>query len=349
MTEQKEIVPAGKPAIAMDRVKSYLLSPEVKERFSDMMGTNGIYYLNQVLITVANSEDLQQCEPKSILVAAMRAASLKLNVDPATGQAWIIPYNGKATLQIGYRGIYELAMRTNLYRFINVIDIYEGETLEENRLTGMHAITGKATGRKVVAYMLYFQLLNGFEKTFVMTVDEIMDHARRYSPTFNGRRSPWNDERERPKMMKKTVLSNGLRKWGRFNTGDKEVLDQIENEQGWMERIPEESEVTIEAQPKKSEPQLMAELGFGDPVTESVTDVHDDNPEPDWDHDVLKALAEKFELAIPRLRSTLKYAEVAMPGNLQTLDYWLTNYKAQRDEGKTPQEAAKIVNSNMHD
>jgi recombination protein RecT len=245
----------------IERVRNYMLSPEVKERFSEMMGANGIYYLNQVMIVVANSEELQKCEPKSILFAAMRAASLRLSVDPSSGQAWIIPYKGKATFQTGYKGIYELALRTNQYRFINVITIYEGEEVIEDRMTGLQTIAGKRTGDNVLGYMLYFRLISGFEKTFYMTREEIKAHAQKYSQSYSYSRSPWNDPVERPKMEKKTVLVNGLRKWGRFNQGDRATLDAIETEQGWTgDDLPDPEQVTVEKPVKKTAAQIMGEL-----------------------------------------------------------------------------------------
>jgi len=265
----------------MTRVKNYMLSPEVKERFSEMMGANGIYYLNQVLILVANSNDLQQCDPKSILISAMRAASLKLSVDPAQGQAWIIPYKGKATFQLGYRGVYELAQRTNLYRFINVIGVYEGEELIENRMTGNHTFGGQRISDKVIAYMLYFQLVNGFEKTFVMTVKEIDEHARRYSAAYHMPKSKWNDPYERPKMEKKTVLMNGLRKWGRFNAADLDTIEQIESDQGWIDRsLPEVNEVSNpEPEPTHSAAQNLSDLGYDGETAETETPDLPEEPE----------------------------------------------------------------------
>ena len=233
MTEQTLALKPERQITPMTRIKNYMLSPEVKERFSDMMGPSGIYYLNQVLIVVANSTTLQQCAPESILISAMRAASLRLSVDPAQGQAWIIPYKGKATFQLGYKGVYELAMRTRLYRYINVSEIYDGEKISQDRFTGMHVISGSKLSNKVIAYMLYFELVDGFKKTFVMTVEEIDAHAARYSQSYNDSRSKWHDPVERPKMEKKTVLSNGLRKWGRFNASDLETINEIEEAQGW--------------------------------------------------------------------------------------------------------------------
>jgi recombination protein RecT len=263
MSDQTAVV--IKPASGIESIKNYMLSPEVKERFTDMMGTNGIYYLNQVMIVVAQSDNLQKCTPKSILVAAMRAASLKLSVDPSRGEAWIIPYSGKASFQLGYRGVYELAMRTNQYRVINVVDIFEGEEIIEDRMTGLHSIGGERTSTKIIAMMLYFRLFNGFEKTFVMTVPEIEKHAQTYSQSYGFADSPWNKNggRERKKMMQKTVLVNGLRKWGRFNPGDQETIETIETEQEWQD-IPEEDAVTEPVNELQNVPtnDLMGQIGF---------------------------------------------------------------------------------------
>ena len=227
-----------------------------------MMGPNGIYYLNQVMILVANSEDLQKCSPQSILISAMRAASLRLSVDPGQGQAWIIPYKNEATFQVGYKGVYELALRTNYYRFINVIDVYEGETITEDRMTGIHHLGGQRKTDNVTHRMLYFQLVNGYEKTFVMSLEEIDQHARHYSRAYSSPRSKWNDPVERPKMERKTVLVNGLRRWGRFNQDDLATLDQIESEQGWTGALPTESEITVVPEVKHTEAENMAALGF---------------------------------------------------------------------------------------
>ena len=265
----------------IERVKNYIMSAEVKERFAEMMGHGGIYYLNQVMIMVANSPRLAECEPKSILISAMRAAALRLPVDPALGQAWIIPYKKTATFQIGYRGIYELAMRTGLYRFVNVITIYEGEEVTQDRMTGQHEISGARTDKTPIGYMLYFQLTTGFEKTFYMTVQEIEAHAARYSQSYNDPRSPWATDRE--KMMMKTVLSNGLRKWGRFQASDLDTLNAIEDAQGWVENdLPEENQVTVPPPaPKRAEAEIMADLGFSDPREDvELDEIAPDEPDP---------------------------------------------------------------------
>jgi recombination protein RecT len=366
-------------------IKSYILSPEVKERFTDMMGSDAMYYLNQVLILVANSDDLQKCSPQSILTSAMRAASLRLSVDPVHGQAWIIPYKNRRTgkdeaqFQLGYKGVYELAMRTNLYRFINVVKVFEGEELIENRMTGNHTIGGHRTGDKVIARMLYFQLFTGFEKTFPMTVKQIEDHAKHYSQAYNSPRSKWNDPMERPKMEDKTVLVNGLRRWGRFNAADKDMLNEIESERTWNSggELPDENTVTIPAPPTRSYSQTMSELGFpGEPEPTKRTDVNMETGEiieaehetvstkPDtqpeliptdkpkanvWSPEALAEIAKNYPgEVVNRIKNVLVYAKAIEPGSpmLEVLT-WYGFYREARGQDKTPAEASAIADSKL--
>lgn len=269
MSEQTAIQP--RPETGLAKIRNTIMSAKIKERFAEMMGDDSIYYLNQVMILVVNDENLQRCSPQSILTSAMRAASLKLDLDKAKGQAWIIPYKGKAEFQLGYKGLYDMAIRTNQYRALNIVTVYEGETLIENRMTGILNLGGHKTGDRVQGYMLYFELFNGFTKTFYMTVEEIEEHAAAYAQGYKNPRSPWNDKRERPKMMKKTVLSNGLRRWGVFNNHDKEILNAIEDER--QDHRVYDVDPDLVEQPTSTAPksvdQNLSELGFGAPEPES--------------------------------------------------------------------------------
>ena len=72
-------------------------------------------------------------------------------------------------------------MRTGQYRTINADAVYEGELRKVNKLTGEIAFDGERTSDKVVGYFCYFELLNGFSKTLYMTVEQMANHAKRYS------------------------------------------------------------------------------------------------------------------------------------------------------------------------
>lgn len=223
-------------------------------------------YIRSVLIAVANSTALQECEPTSILTSAMRAATLRLSVDPGTGEAYLVPFKGKCTLIIGYKGYKNMALRTGQYRYLNVSHIYEGEEIAEDRLTGMHSFSGGKTSNTVIGWLLYFELMSGFRKSVYMTVEEIHESAKKYSKSYDRADSPWKTERA--KMEMKTVLRQGLGRWGYFDPHDNQVIAQVERAEEAPEIIDGETfepGEPAEPQPepeKMTEAQIMLELGF---------------------------------------------------------------------------------------
>lgn len=253
----------------MEKARAFFYSPSVREQFEDVAGTSASVYLNQVLSLVALDKNLQECSLTSILVSAIRAASLRLSLDKSQGLAWIIPYKGQATFVIGARGYYQLAMRTNKYRYLNVFKVYEGQQIDEDQITGLMKINGAKTSNHIVGYGLAFELFTGFAKMYYMTVEELEDHAKRYSPSYNHASSPWKDPREKPKMMEKTVMRLGLSKYGVFDETTRNLIDEIEQgEFREIEELPEENMIDMgaaEPEERKSAAELMGDLGYSAP------------------------------------------------------------------------------------
>lgn len=61
--------------------------------------------------TVLRAPHLMKCDPMSLVMAIKDAAALKLSVDGPLGQAYIVPYAGKAQMQLGYKGVVALSLR----------------------------------------------------------------------------------------------------------------------------------------------------------------------------------------------------------------------------------------------
>jgi recombination protein RecT len=225
----------AKQETSIAKITKYLDSDIVKARFAGVVGDrNAMSYISSVMITVKESKQLQECHPESIYTSALRAATLKLSTDPSTGQAYMVPFKGRATLVVGYKGLYDMAVRTGKYRYINVGPIYEGQIVEENQITGFHSISGQRTGDKVIGWIGAFEMnpergqMTGFGKTFYMTVEEIHTHAKAYSKSYEYKDSPW--QKETPKMERKTVMRLLLRRWGYLNPNDVQQLEEIEAE-----------------------------------------------------------------------------------------------------------------------
>jgi len=83
-------------ANAHKQIKSILADEKKANRFTAMA------------LTIANSKELRECEPHSIVETLIGVAMLNLSPDKNLGQAYAVPYNTKngklAQLQIGYRG-----------------------------------------------------------------------------------------------------------------------------------------------------------------------------------------------------------------------------------------------------
>jgi recombination protein RecT len=254
--------------IQFNKFKSIIRSDSVRERFIEVLGSqNAGAYISSVINAVGSSDRLMQCEIKSILTAAMSAATLRLSCDPSIGHAYIIPYKNTATFVVGYRGLQHMAVRTGKYRFINVARIYNGQKVSENQLTGQHTIEGVRIDNQIVGYLLYFELLNRYSKTFYMTVEEIDDHARRYAPSYNKPDGLWKKDFD--SMARKTVLRLGLSRYGYIDpvdAGNMAIMDERDSEaiDSAFSEEKEEKPVVI------NEAQTLKDMGF--PV--------DEQPEP---------------------------------------------------------------------
>ena len=152
-------------------------------------------------------------KPYRPISAAVVSASLDLPLDPNLGFAAIVPYGDKAQFQIMYKGLIQLAMRSGQYKTIGVTEIYEGELISENRLTGEYVFdfTGKKSDT-IIGFAAYFSLLNGFEKTVYWPMSQVEAHGKRFSQTFKKGYGLWKDDFTA--MGKKTVLKSLISKYG---------------------------------------------------------------------------------------------------------------------------------------
>lgn len=178
-------------------------SKSVQERFEKMLGKKSAGFLSSLLSLVNNNNLLQKASPTSVLAAAATAASLDLPINPTLGKAWIVPYKGAAQFQIGYKGIIELAMRSQQMKSIIMRPVYEGQIENWDPFTETYE-RGEKLSDNVVGYFARFETINGFVKATYWTKDEVIKHAKRFSKSFNSSSSPWTTDFDA--MACKTVL-----------------------------------------------------------------------------------------------------------------------------------------------
>lgn len=194
---------------------------EVRKKFEDMLGKRASQFITSVLQIAASNDLLSKSDPISVYNSAAVAATLDLPLNNNLGYAYLVPYNVKqkdgsmktvAQFQIGWKGLVQLAHRTNQYKRIASTPIYDGQLIEENPLTGFVFDFTKKKSDTVIGYASYFELTNGFSNTFYMTKAQVTAHARRFSKTFQKNYGNWVDDFE--SMALKTTLKLNLGKWG---------------------------------------------------------------------------------------------------------------------------------------
>lgn len=149
-------------------------------------------FLRAALTALNTVPRLQECTQTSILAGLMQAAQLGLEVSDVRGQAYLIPrYDGrdkcmKATFQLGYRGMIDLAARGGIT--VDVDEICENDAYDYQRGTRpflFHKPTLCDRGEPI-AYYAVATFSDGRPPTFViMGRAEMEKHRDQFASTRN--------------------------------------------------------------------------------------------------------------------------------------------------------------------
>ena len=234
--------------------------------------------------------DPKVTDKRSVLNCLFNAPKLGLNPDPIFGHIYFIPYAGKLTYQLGYKGMIALARRSG-----KVTNVRSGLVFEKDQWDyfedekGQHFIhrpdyklEEKQRGKEICAYSI-FDDENGIPHIHVMEsyhIDKIKKLV--LARTKNG---PWSDPLFEPEMRKKTAIR---RHW-KTEPVSYEIAQEIE-----IEEAQERGEFI---QKKHEE---LAEV-FDAPVSESQNDMPDPNsPEG-------KALSAELDLQAAQSEKALPF------------------------------------------
>ena len=211
-------------------LKGMLESPAYKKKFEEMLGKKAAGFMSSIIAVTNNNNYLMKADPATVIGAAAQAAMLDLPINQSLGFAYIVPYKGAAQFQLGYKGYIQLAQRSGQYVDIGAKTVYEGELEYENRLLDKFRF-GERTGDKVIGYLAYFRLTNGFEKMLFMTLDEMQAHAKKYSQNYKGGTDKWGLA-DFNVMAEKTVLKRLLSKFGPLSIESVQMSQALSNDGG---------------------------------------------------------------------------------------------------------------------
>lgn len=188
---------------------------------------NEIQKFKSNVLAIANQFGLEKANPETIVASCYQSVLLNLPLEKNFGYCYVVPYwdsNTKvnnAQFQMGYKGYIQLALRSQQYKRINVIDVRQNEIKKIDYLKDeikFKFISNplERLNAKIVGYCAYFKLKNGFEKTLYWTNEQVEEHFLKYSKTYAKSKkfavASFED------MAKKTVLTQLLRRWGIMTT-----------------------------------------------------------------------------------------------------------------------------------
>lgn len=197
------------------------------------------------LVRLYDTTALKDCEPMSVLGAAMQVANLQLDLDPILGQAYVLArWDNKnkcyvASFQIGYQGLLELSRRSGEIKRIEAHTIWEKEKYEyffddeKGTVIKHFPLSPSQRGdKRVAAYFVAFLENGSVHKEFMWaeeveylkkeSLDKIKPEYQKYSPWMSNFISE-------DAMWKKTVIRRGLKYLPK--TSEIETIVAIEDEE----------------------------------------------------------------------------------------------------------------------
>lgn len=178
-----------------------------------------------LISAVDTNRQLMSCEPMSIISAALLGESLRLSPSPQLGHYYMVPFNDsksgttKATFQLGWKGYYQLALRSGQYKHLDAVAVKEGELIAYNPITDEIQLEpiGDPLARekaKTIGYYAHFELNNGFTKAMYWPKEKMEAHALTYSQGYKAKKGYTFWEKDFDSMALKTMYRQLISKYG---------------------------------------------------------------------------------------------------------------------------------------
>ena len=270
-----------RPAAAKPGLAVYLTNDAVKNQINKVVGgKDGQRFISAIISAVQTNPQLQECTNPSILSAALLGESLKLSPSPQLGQYYLVPYNDKergkvAQFQLGYKGYIQLAIRSGMYKKLNVLAIKEGELIRFDPLNEEIEVNliddeEKRENTPTIGYYAMFEYTNGFRKAIYWSKAKMEAHAMKYSAGYKARKGYTFWEKDFDAMAYKTMLRHLISRWGIMSI---EMQQAYEGDMGVIDENGSVSYVDNYEEPEKVAPEPKEEPK-AKPVKKAPEPVH---------------------------------------------------------------------------
>lgn len=251
--EKKMAATTTKDGVKSIKQLVFQMKPQIEKALPSVL--TGERFSRMVLTAMSTNPQLTECTPNSFLGAMMQAAQLGVEPNTPLGQAYLIPYRNHGQLecqfQLGYKGMIDLAYRSGEIISISAHEVCENDDFEyelglDEKLRHKPALKDRGA---VILYYAVFRTKAGGKGFAVMSVDDIKNHAKKYSRSANSSFSPWSTNFDA--MAKKTVIKQVLKyapiktEFVRAIASDETIKTNITDN---MTDEPDETVITVNAE-----------------------------------------------------------------------------------------------------
>ena len=202
-----------------------LLKEEIKSQKVNVLNSyfkrdkeKTLKFLNSVAHCASSTPKLLECSQDSIINAFMKCAELNIFPSSVSGEAYILPYKGKAQFQLGYQWLVTLFYRawakSIRAEIVRQHDVDNGRYLEVNGVITHNPDVFNPARRKTEAVWAYIVIeLSTWGIAYKsMPKDSILEIWKAFSQSYSTDFSPWKEKND-PElwMWKKTVLKQSAK------------------------------------------------------------------------------------------------------------------------------------------
>ena len=186
-----------------------ILATNYQKQINNYFGDEkkALKFLSSVISSVQRTPELLNCEAQTVINSFMVMAQLELMPSDVSGEAYVLPYKGKAQFQLGYQGLVTLFYRAGV-RSITAEIVYEKDKFDYTNgiITHTPDVFSDDRGKAIGAYVIV-ETQQGGKLYKVMKKKDIMEIGKKFSKSFNTSYTPWKEAND-PElwMWKKTVL-----------------------------------------------------------------------------------------------------------------------------------------------
>lgn len=170
-------------------------------------GTDAQHVVLAVDMELRRTPKLRECEPASLFAAIYQIAALGLLPGGPLGLAYLLPYNKRCQLIVGYRGLIQLAVGSGGARSIRAAVVADGDDFEwveglEPTIRHVPRSSAPPADRITHAYAVA-DLHGGGQQWAVLTADDI-EARRKAGGSGKGVGTPWDTHYH--EMAKKSAV-----------------------------------------------------------------------------------------------------------------------------------------------